>query len=92
MGNTAFGAGVRQDQEFVFRCVTFEMPVRHPRSGMCPLGGQLGTKSEIQGVEGAPGWRRGFGDHQRQQLKPCVCGQVLFPEELIAFKWISGSN
>lgn len=64
MGNTPFGAGMRQDQEFVFRCVTFEMPVRHPRSGMYPLGEKLGTSSEIQGVEGGLGWRHGFGDHQ----------------------------
>lgn len=60
-GTTPLGAGVEQDQEFVFRCVTFEMSVRHSRSGMCPLGEQLGTRSEIQGVEGKRGWR--YEDH-----------------------------
>lgn len=41
-GNTPLGAVMGQNQELVFKCVTFSVPVRYPRSGICQLSENFG--------------------------------------------------
>lgn len=41
-GNTPLGVVMGQNQELVFICVTFSVPVRYPRSGICQLSENLG--------------------------------------------------
>lgn len=79
-----------QGQVFVFRCVIFEMHARHPGCGLCWLSEELGTRCEIQGMEGGLQleiWIWGPSEGTAEAI-----GVAEFSEESITLKWIRGSH
>lgn len=67
------------------------MHVGHPSCGMCWLSEQLGTRREIQGMEGGLGLQIWIWGPSEGTAEAMGVAQFL-SEESIALKWISGSN